>query len=249
MVLGLLKERSDDSYYTEEHILFLASKFRAYLLERKYRRSRNSTFSEMSGENTQQICVDLEKTDLLPMGCSGTWLRSVQEIPDTLDIFDATIYPVNQMLGSTLTMIPAERMPYVGYNKWLKNIIYAAIGADNKLYLSSINGQFTFLKKVRINGVFADPLKAADLACDNAGENLNCEVLDQEFPLETALVPPCIEMIVQEIAGPRYAPEDKANNAKDDFGDVALTNRNAAAPAESSERAIYRRRNYPTEEV
>lgn len=247
-VLDLLKEHGDDAFYTEEHVLFFASKFRAYLLERKYRKSRNTPFQVPSGENSQQICLDLEKADLLPGGCAGQWLRSVQEIPDTLDAGTPTIYPINQMLGSTLTLIPAERMPYVGYNKWLKNIIYAAIGNDNHLYLSSVNAQFIYLKKVRMDAMFADPLKASGLACDDNGEGLPCDELDQEFPLEAALVPSCIEMIVQEIAGPRYAPEDKANNAKDDLGDVAMASARAAAPTESSERATYRKRAYPTEE-
>jgi hypothetical protein len=247
-VLDLLKETSNDAFYTEEHILFFACNLRTYLLERKYRKSRNAAFQEMSSENTQQICLDLEKADLLPFGCSGLWLRSVQEIPDTLNAGSPNIYPVNQMLGSTLTLIPAERMPYVGYNKWLKNIIYAAIGDDNHLYMTGNNPQFMYLKKARMNAVFANPEEASKLACDNNGEALGCEILDQEFPLEAALVPFCIEMIVQEIAGPRYAPEDKENNAKDDLGEVALASASAAAPTESSERATYRRRYYPESE-
>ena len=246
-VLDLLKERSDDAFYTEEHILFFATKFRAYLLERKNRKSRNASFQVPSGENSQQICVDLEKATLLPEGCGGQWLKSVQEIPDTLDAGEPTIYPVNQMLGTTLTLIPAERMPYVGYNKWLKNIIYAAIGNDNHLYLSSVNAQFSYLKKVRMNATFSDPLEAAALACDDSGEALSCEELDQEFPLEASLVPSCIEMIVQEIAGPRYAPEDKKNDAKDNLSEVAMASSRTAAPTESSERATYRKRDYPEE--
>lgn len=33
MILDLLKQSSDDSYYTEEHVLFLASKMRSAILK------------------------------------------------------------------------------------------------------------------------------------------------------------------------------------------------------------------------
>ena len=81
--LDILKERTDDAYYTEEHIIFLASKMRALLLERKYRGSRNGAFAPMSEENKQEICIDVEPASLAPEGCTGLWLRSVNEVPDT----------------------------------------------------------------------------------------------------------------------------------------------------------------------
>jgi hypothetical protein len=37
MVLDELKARSDDFYYTEDHIMFLLDKYRAFLLKQKYR--------------------------------------------------------------------------------------------------------------------------------------------------------------------------------------------------------------------
>lgn len=235
MVLDLLKESSDDAFYTEGHIAFLASKFRSMLIERKYRLTRNSSFESMSSQNSQQVCLNLEQTDLLPDGCSGLWLRSIEELPDTLVESGTNIYPVSDMLFSNVTMIPAERMPYVGYNKWLKNIIYASIGKDNHLYLTSNNNQFVFLEKVKMNAVFADAVEAAKLSCDESSDG--CDYLDAQFPLEDSLIPSCIELVIQEIAGPRYNPEDKANNASDDLSDLSLTSRQVATPAERMERA------------
>ena len=121
MVLDILKEKSDDAHFTEEHIIFLASKMRALLLERKYKNSRNQTFTPMSDENTQDICLNLEPTEMLPVGCSGMWLHSIEEIPDSLNVGNTTLSVVSDMIQSTVTFIPPERMPYVGYNKWLKN--------------------------------------------------------------------------------------------------------------------------------
>jgi hypothetical protein len=45
--------------------------------------------------------------------------------------------------------------------------------------------------------------------------------LDAYFPIESALIPPLIELVVKELRGPEYSPEDKENNADDDLSDVS----------------------------
>ena len=233
MCLDLLKESVDDAYYTEEHIIFLASKMRALLLERKYRNSRNQTFTPMSDENTQVICLDLEPANDSALLCNGSWLKSIQEIPATIGDNEPKVSVVSDMMHSMVTYIPAERMPYVGYNKWLSKIIYASKSSNDHLYLTSNNPQFMHLKRVQMSGVFSDPEEAAKLSCDGDGNDGKCDILSQEFPLEAALVPSCIEMVVQELIGARYAPEDKDNDAKDGLGDAAVTNAKQAQPAEA----------------
>lgn len=231
MCLDLLKERVDDAYYTEDHIIFLAGKMRALLLERKYRNTRNSTFVEMSDQNRQKICVGLEGADILPAGCEGGWLKSTEKIPDTLTGTTPRVFAPSDMLNPIITYIPAERMPYVGHNKWLRNIIYVAKSADGYIYVHSANSRFMFLDNLKMDAVFADPEEAAKLVCDPEGNA--CDILTQEFPLEDALVASCVEMVVQEIVGSRYAPEDKDNDAKDGLGDAAVTTAKQQKPAET----------------
>lgn len=234
-ILDLLKERVDDAYYTEEHITFLASKMRALLLERKYRNNRNTGFTPMSDENSQVICLDLQPEDMLPDGCAGNWLKSVQKIPDMLSASVPKVSLMKDLMFSNVTFIPAERMPYVGHNKWLRNIIYAAKSSDDHLYLNSVNPQFIYLEKVKMEGVFSNPEEAAKLACDEEGNLNKCDILNTVFPLEEALIPSCIELVIQELIGSRYAPEDKDNDAKDGLGDAAVTSQKAPTPVESSE--------------
>lgn len=246
MVLDLLKESGDDSFYTEEHVIFLASKMRALLLDRKYKNSRNQSFSVLAEENRQQICIDLEPTELLQYGCSGMWLKSTKQIPDMMGVAEPRISTVNDMLFSHVTFIPAARMPYVGYNKWLGKIIYASRSDDGYLYLSSNNPQFVNLEQVKLSGVFSNAEEAASLSCDGASGDEACDILDKEFPLEDALIPNCIELVVQELAGPRYAPQDRTNNDVDDLGNVASAQVRAASPVENSN---YRQRyRYPDEQ-
>lgn len=231
-ILDILKEHSDDAYYTEEHILFLAGNMRNFLLERKYKASRSSTFTEMSEENKQQICVPLEPATMLSNGCGSGWLRSTVEIPALSSVAAGTAFTVNDLMFTNVCLIAPERMPYVGYNKWLRNIIYAARSNDGHLYLKGFDPQFLLLDKVGMNAVFDKPEDAAKLAPEFCDTENSCDILDQNFPLEAALVPSCIEMVVQELIGSRFAPEDKHNNAKDDFSDAAVTNAKAQQPAE-----------------
>lgn len=238
MVLDLLKERSDDAYYTEEHVMFLLSKMRALLIERKYKGSRNSSFMPMSSENEQQICLMIEPAQL-PVGmCDGSWVQSTSAIPDIIEVGSQVTCTGHDLALSNVTFIPAERMKYVGYNKWLKNIIYAAKSKNGHLYLRSFNPQVLFLQRLGLTAIFADPVAAAKMSHE-ACETGKCDIMNVSFPLESSLIPQCVEMVVQELAGSRYTPEDKNNNAKDDLGSVGVAQQRVARPAENS---TYRRR-------
>lgn len=219
MVLDQLKLAADDSYYTEEHIIFLADKMRAMLLYRKYKGGRNQPYQEVAESNYQDIELDLEQTEVVPSGCHAGWLRTKQTVPDIMEVGEPKAYVVDAVINDLVTFIPVQRMPYVGYNKWLKNIIYVAKGSDNHLYLHSNNPQAAYLQKVKMSAVFEDSAKAAEQTCEACK---NCDVLDMTFPLEDSLVPTCIEYIVMELSGARYAPQDKDNNAKDDMSDAAM---------------------------
>ena len=232
-VLDLIKEHSDDAFYTEEHVLFFVTKIRAVLLERKYKQSRNSAFNAMSEENKQQVCLMLEPASVLPAGCGGSWLQSNAKIPELLPEFPAVACTAFDLLDTNVAFIPEERMRYVGYNKWLANIIYAAKSRNGYLYLRGFHPQFKYLQKVGLTGVFSDPVEAAKLsheACMNGGV---CDIMEQTFPLEAALIPSCIELVVQELIGSRNLPEDKQNNAKDDLPENA-NNARLATPIENT---------------
>ena len=235
-VLDLMKALSDDSYYTEEHIIFLAGKYRALLLERKYNQSRNSSFRIMNDENTQRVCLSLETTAVRPAGCGGLWLKSHDTLPNTLGVFEPRVCTYNDLVFTTTQYVPRERMPYVGYNKWLKNIIYVSRSADGRVYLHSNNPQFLNLERIGIEAVYSDPEEAARKTHEFC-ESKNCDIMEWPFPLEADLVPQLIEMIFQELSGQRYAPEDKKNNADDNLSEIATAQR----PTSPATKTTYQR--------
>ena len=215
LILDLLKQSSDDSYYTQEHILFLVSKIRSAILKQTY----SNIKKEIPESNYQTICLDLEPPAIAGESCEGgSYLRSQQEIPSILTIGNTQIYPVDYYQGE-ITFVSRERMRYVGHNKWLQNIIYASLGPDSHLYFKSSNPQYLYMEKAKMTGIFEDTDKAAELECSSEGEEV-CDIMDRKFPLEEGLVASVIELTVKYLNGVAYKPKDTTNNAADDLSDI-----------------------------
>lgn len=222
MVLDELKVISDDAYYTEDHVMFLLNKYRAYLLKQKY----SDTSKETSISNMQTICVDLERYPDVDVDlCLGySFLRSTIKLPNTIDsgtldrfIRISSIY----QFGGEFAYVSPERFKYTGYNRWTKNMIYCTIGPDNYLYFKSNNPQLFYLKTVKINAIFDDPTEAIKYQCEgDENEQSHCDITDYEFPLEGALIPQCINLVIKDLLGAAWRPKDEQNNAKDDLSDM-----------------------------
>ena len=210
--LDILKLTSDDSLYTEEHIIFLANKARTLLLKQRY----SDIKKRIPESNYQTICLDLEKVqNIQDLSCQGSSLRTVQEVPYLMKIGNPKVYPQNYYLGE-IAYISRERMRYVGHNKYLQNIIYCSLAPDNHLYFKSSNPQHIYLKKVQVTGIFEDIQNASQLECNN--DSSQCQdLLDKTFPLEEGLVQPLIEIVVKQLGPSVDLPQDQENNAQDDL--------------------------------
>ena len=217
MCLDELKLYSDDALYTEEHIMFLLGKYRTFLIKQRYSDEKK----QIPESNYQTICLDLiEVPAISGEPCEGgSYLRSKEKIPFLMKIGNPRVYPIDYYQGE-ITYVSRDRMRYVGYNKYLQNIIYASLGPDNYLYFKSFNPQFLYLEKVRMTGIFEDTLAASELQCPDESGNTVCDVLDREFPIENALIPPLIQLVVEELTKAEYKPEDKENNSDDDLSEV-----------------------------
>ena len=217
MCLDELKLYSDDALYTEEHIMFLLGKYRTFLIKQRY----SDVKKQIPESNYQTICLDLIKVPAISgEPCEGGfYLRSKEKIPFLMKIGNPRVYPIDYYQGE-ITYVSRDRMRYVGYNKYLQNIIYASLGPDNYLYFKSFNPQFLYLEKIRMTGIFEDTLAASELQCPDENGNIVCDVLDREFPIENALIPPLIQLVVEELTKAEYKPEDKENNSDDDLSEV-----------------------------
>lgn len=217
LCLDELKLYSDDAVFTEDHIIFLLNKYRAFILKQRY----SDIKKQIPESNYQTICLDLIQVPAISgEPCEGgTYLRSKDKIPFLMKLGNPSIYPIDYYQGD-ITIVSRDRMRYIGYNKYLKNIIYASIAPDNYIYFKSYNPQYLYLEKVKMTGMFEDPQKAFEIQCEE--EESSCDILDATFPIEEALIPPMVELIVKELLGAEYRPEDKKNDATDNLSEVTV---------------------------
>ena len=216
LILDELKLTNDDSVINENHIVLLVSKYRNMILKQRY----SDIKKPIPESNYQTICLTLEKINNIEgMPCTGTMLRSIEKIPNLMKIGIQRVYPQSYYLGD-ITYISRDRMKYVGYKPSLQSIIYDSLGPDNHIYLKSANYQYLNLKKVSFTGIFDQAEEAAMMKCTSQGTP-NCDILDMDFPLEAALVPDVISLVVKEILGAEYRPEDLQNDNQDNLSDIA----------------------------
>ena len=215
LVLDELKLVSDDSTFTEDHVVFLLNRYRTFLLKQRY----SDIKKQIPDSNYQSICMDLIQVPAISgEPCEGgTYLRSSVKVPIPMQIGSPKVTPMDYYQGE-ITYVSRERMRYVGYNRFLPNIIYCSIGPDQYLYFKSFNPQYLYLEKVKFTGVFENAEKASELEC---GTSDICDILDKEFPIEDSLISPLIELVLKELAGPAWKPQDDTNNASDDLANLA----------------------------
>lgn len=223
MVLDLAKAAtSDDSFWTEDHVIFLLKKYRSFLIKKEQEKQKATT--DIASEfEYQQICLDLEKVPAIDgESCTGGYyLRTTKKIPKILEDNQPRVYPIDFYQGINISYIPRDRMRYVGTNKFLQNIIYVSLGPDLHLYLNSSNPQFLYLKKLRMSAVFEDFDDISCYLCDEDGNSKACDVLDEVFPIREYLVPTLMELVVKELTTAKYQPVDEHNNASDDMSKVS----------------------------
>lgn len=217
MINDEIKLFSDDSSFTEDHIIFLAEKYRAAILKQEY----SNIKKKVPISNYQEICLDLEPVDILNgIPCEGTMLRSVKKIPDRIDIGSVRVYPFKSFQYAHIVFTTPERMIFTGYNKVLSNFIYCTIAPDNHLYLKSANPQFLYMMSVSMSAVFQDALAEIEYSCNGGSEECT-DRLKMEFPLEGNLIPILVQAVVKELLGAAYRPSDQLNSANDETNDLA----------------------------
>lgn len=212
MALDALKIHSDDAKFTEDHVVFLLNKYRAYALQQKY----SKTHEGVSNSNYQVINIDLMKeivdTPLEDYG--GVFKKSMRKIPGIIKIALPEVYDEREW-RQEYVFTSSDRLIYVGHNRFLKNIRYCAIDKDGYLELKSSKDSIQRVLVVSMSAIFEDPNNAYDFNNDTT------DILDRVFPLEAALVPSVLELVLKDLTNGIYKPSDDANDAQDALSNLA----------------------------
>jgi hypothetical protein len=201
IILDSLKIHSDDSKFTEDHVVFLLSKYRAYILNQMYSKVGKSA----SNANYQYLEVELESTSN----------KSKTNIPHIMSIGKPIIGADCDQ--EEITFVPMDRFKYIGHNRFLNNIIYCTVNIEGKLEFNKIptknNGKLTEpCNKCTIYAIFSNPLDVYDKGLD---------ILDEYFPVEETLIPSILELVMKDLTNGLYKPSDNTNDAQDALSDLA----------------------------
>lgn len=215
-ILDALKLSGKSSYYNEDHIIFLMDKYRSFLLKQKY----SDVKKPIPESNFQSICLELTPAEIGGQPCDNTtYLKSAVPVP-TLSSVSTPFISTSVIPNVRVVYVSRNRLAHVGHNKFLKNIIYCAIGSDNHLYLRSFNSQLSYLENIQLTGIFQDSSKALAMSCNEGTGDACADPQEAVYPLEDALIPNLIQLIMQDLLGASWRPKDNSNNDKDDLADI-----------------------------
>lgn len=216
MVLDELKLIGKDSVFTAEHVIFLADKYRAALINAALKGKKHYDIPDC---DYQEVCFDLVPATGA-LACEGV-KKSSEKLPTLLGAGVVKVYPKEWMASAAnFSWVPQERFPYLGSNKYTEKFIYVTDSPEGHIYLKSRNAQWMNLRHLKVYAVFYDSKGAADLACCQCEQP--CDSLDSDFPLEDALLPQLLQALVNELSGKVYLPQDTENNSRDDLGGLAV---------------------------
>lgn len=213
MCLDLIKGNSDDFSYTEDHIAYLLDKFRALLLKQRY---GNDPKKHVPYSNYQTLNVEIDLSDE-----SKQTLKSVNQIPYMLQLGIPRIITTEEnYYDYRFEFTSRERLPFVGYNKFLNKITYCAINEENYILVQNKklkDNNYINPSTFKIVGIFENPREVEDEKSFKEGS----DELDRNIPIEESLITTLIEMVVKELLGASWRPADTTNNATDDNASMA----------------------------
>lgn len=228
MAIDQLKQASDDSYFEAEHIVFLLDKYRALLLKQRYGDIRKSiplsNYStitlDLTDDCTRVISV-ASQINYLDNTTNSSIVRTDVEIPSVIalnhnfgviKVNNASLDSSELQFKGDFSFVSPERFNYVGENKWLKKMVYATLGVDNYVYLKSGGYDLSVLPSIQITALFENPKDLTALMIPAVDD-----FMDMKYPLEEALVPPLLEMVIKDLLPAIYRPSDEVNNSNDDL--------------------------------
>lgn len=212
LILDELKLISDDKQFEEEHIIVLINQYRNLLLKQRYSDIRK----EMPVSNLQSVNITLSVED--------TILKSNMPLPTilNLNVQNLTIISsISTFWQGEFSFIDYNQFRYTGYNRWLNSIVYVTIGPDGYLYCKSNNLSFLQLTDITVTSIFENPLEVHNLSAP-INETSEDSILDIPIPIEGNLLPILKEIIIKELSGAVYRPEDEINNANDNLNKVSI---------------------------
>ena len=135
-ILDEAKVISDDTLLENEHLIYIANKYRALLFNQKYKGKK----IEIPFAWYQRLNVNFTYPSI-----GSNIYKSTKQIPkilDTTNLWQYTFISTKGINTPNLNFINPQRFKICGYNKWTGNELYGTIDLDNYMYLKSKNDKY-----------------------------------------------------------------------------------------------------------
>lgn len=216
-VREVLNEYSDDSNYSDSHILYLYNLKREKALRQLYDdKSRN--FDKIT---QQSLCLTLNEIDkgLCGITVDCTVLRSTQPMPTLLAVRNR-----ETLLSVTAPIMLSKSFKIIDYfqtdsilSRPYSNGIYVTFDSEGYLYLFSKIPEHKLIDSVFVIGIFSDPSELEhytnSCACSPVVEE--CFTLDSEYPAPAYIIDMARDEIIKLLTIKEQSKLDEQNNASD----------------------------------
>jgi len=209
-IMESLNVSSDDTRFSEEHIAFQINSTRSLL----QKQALSNVTKVLPQEAMQVICLDLAINELCFDDIST--LKSTVKVPATIENTGRSnlvkAYPNGAHFVKNWNIIDYSRLPYVASEKYNANQIFVTVDPKSNLLVYNAKNKHVLLDKIEVEGIFENPEEAFNLSCEDSGD-----FWETQYPIDSGLIKPLKDMILQSLLPKYKIPEDEINDGEDNI--------------------------------
>jgi len=205
--------QSDDEIISDRQIEFQVHTLRAQFIRQDINKRRSVS------DNIKQLisCLEVGPVKGSTCGLSDDIMivRSKKKIPSSVETAHQNLVTAigpTGILSANFHMIPYNRAPWAGNNRYTKNMTFAFL-LDGFVYI--LGPEAELLEQVKVEGVWQDPTMIQEYIKTDGS---SCYDVDKdEYPLSTSMLDLIKQsMLAQNLQPMIQMPTDSSNNAKSD---------------------------------
>lgn len=205
--------QSDDEIISDRQIEFQIHSLRAQFIRQDINKRRSIS------DNIKQIitCLKVEAVKGSTCGLSDDIIivRSKEKVPNPIETSHSDLITAigpTGILSVNFHMIPYNRAPWAGGNKYTKRMTFAFL-LDNFVYITGPDAEL--LDHIKVEGVWQDPTDIAHYMNSDGTHDYDKD--NDEYPLSTSMLDLIKQqMLVQNMKPFVESPTDISNNSKSD---------------------------------
>jgi hypothetical protein len=206
--------QSDDEMISDRQIEFQVNSLRAQYIRQDVNKRRSIS------DNIKQVihCLEVEPISGTTCGLSNDIMivRSKEKVPNAIETSHQDLITAigpTGILSTNFHMIPYNRAPWAGNNRYTKRMTFAFL-LDSFVYITGPEAEM--LEQIKVEGVWQNPRDIEKYTMEDGTLSYDAET--EEYPLSTSMLDLIKQgMLAQNLQPMIQMPTDISNNAKSDL--------------------------------